>query len=364
MKSAKTIIGITGNIATGKSVVRRMLANAGALSLDADLIAHRIIYPQGQAYQQVVAAFDKSILTENGEISRPKLGKIVFHEPSQLAKLEHIVHPAVSEAVQKRIDGSQAPVIALEAIKLLEAGLDKICDAIWVSHAPEAVQLERLLQIRGLTEEEAHTRLAAQPPQAHKLNQADVIVHTDGPFEATWSQIQAGLNDTIQVWDQPADLSQGWTAPAVIQIPLDELIQFWDKHTASTGESLYEALGLGMVQPLTRHGQLAALLRWKNWNFTATLTQVLPAEILMKDTAAALEGFTAAARQQECELLMLRGRWIETYHLTPNAFGFDMFEPEVLTYPAWRSAAQALADQDQDWNSFWALFLARPLEAL
>ena len=150
MKHTRNLIGITGNIATGKSVVRRMLANAGALGLDADVIGHRMIYPQGPAFQEVLTAFGGGILNENGEISRTSLGEIVFKNPDQLAKLEAIVHPAVTDAIQKRLAHSQSPLVALEAIKLLEAGLGEICNAVWVSHAPHTTQLERLMHILSL----------------------------------------------------------------------------------------------------------------------------------------------------------------------------------------------------------------------
>ena len=363
MKTDKTIIGITGNIATGKSVVRRMLANAGALGLDADVIANRMIYPQGAAYPDVVKAFGEKILTENGEISRPRLGEIVFQDPDQLTKLESIIHPAVTRAILRRIDLSQTPIIALEAIKLLEAGLDEICDAVWVSHVPRKTQLERLLQTRGLTETEALSRIEAQPPQDEKFDQADVLINTQGDFKSTWAQIQAALNDTINSPCGSLPLSKDWAGPTVDRVPLDALLQLWDKQAGESPQSLYQALGAGMIQPLTRKGHLKALLGWQSWNFTAALTQALPAETLMSQMAIVLEAFAAAGRQQQSELMMLPAGWVDRFDLNPTVLGFTRCEPQALTYPAWRDAARSLAAKDRDPEFLYARILAKPLEA-
>ena len=360
MKNGKTIIGITGNIATGKSVVRRMLANAGALGLDADVIAHRMLYPQGPSYSDVVSAFGEEILTINGEISRLRLGEIAFQDPELLAQLESIVHPAVSRAIQTRISQAQTPIIALEAIKLLEAGLGEICDATWVSLAPRETQLERLLQTRGLTEAAALARIEAQPPQDEKRIRADVVIDTHGTFKRTWSQIQAALNDTIQVGEQPLPYSQGWAAPSIGKASIDGFLGFWDENTDDPGESLYAALGTGMIQPLTRDGRLAALLVWENWNFTASLARVLPARILQADLPVFLEAFTAAAQRQGCELLLLPYEWAGHAGLNPGAFGFEKCHAADLAYPAWRTALQSLAPGS--WA--WAKIIAQPLEVV
>ncbi len=358
MDYTKTLIGITGNIATGKSVVRRMLANAGALGLDADVIAHRMIYPQGPAFQDVLDAFGNGILNENGGISRASLGEIVFKDPEQLSKLESIVHPAVTRAIQKRLARSQSSFAALEAIKLLEAGLGEICDAIWVSHAPQETQLERLLHTRDLTEGEAWDRINAQPPQEGKLNRADVVINTDGPFNHTWSQVSEALNDTM--YSSSLALSQGWHCPSVFQLPHNDLLSFWEAQTGKGPEAFYERLGLGKVQPLTQTGQLKALLLWEDRNFTGVLVRVLPGEGLKADYAIVLEAFQAAARRQECELILLPDELARKFEIKPGALGFYRRKPVDLPYPAWQFAAEQIRSPDE--SRVWIKILAQPLE--
>ncbi len=365
MMETSIIIGITGNIATGKSVVRRMLANAGALGLDADLIAHRMIYPQGPAFQDVVSAFGKKILDQKGEIDRSQLGEIVFKDPKKLETLEAIVHPAVAEAVQKRLQDCHSPLAALEAIKLLEAGLGAICDAVWVSHAPRQVQMERLRENRGLSAKAALSRLEAQTPQEEKLARADVVINTNGPFQRTWEQVCQGLNDTIQSKGAkyPGSLafSRAAAGPSAAQLPPKELLGFWQSQTGENAPSLYEALGAQMLQPLVWEGSLSALLTWENWNFTATLTGALPAETLLSAPPIALDAFQEAARRQDAELLLLPNELAREYDLKPASLGFNRCQPDELPYPAWRIAAQRIIKPKKE--PVWARILAKPLEA-
>jgi len=119
----KYIIGLTGNIATGKSVVRRMLEHLGAYSIDADSLSHRAIARGAPGYQPVIDEFGKWILRADGEIDRPKLAQLVFREPQALEKLEDIIHPLVGQAVEIFINRATQKVIVVEAIKLLESCL-------------------------------------------------------------------------------------------------------------------------------------------------------------------------------------------------------------------------------------------------
>ena len=136
----KYVIGLTGNIATGKSVVCKMLEHLGAYSIDADALSHRAIAKGAPGYQTVLDTFGKWILGSDGEIDRGKLGRLVFNDPEALQQLELIVHPLVEKAVDVMIKRAGQPVIVLEAIKLLEGNLASGCDAIWVSYASESIQ--------------------------------------------------------------------------------------------------------------------------------------------------------------------------------------------------------------------------------
>ena len=184
-------IGLTGNIATGKSTVGRMLAELGAEVIDADRITHDVLAVGGAAYAEVVAAFGAEILTSDGNIDRGKLGGIVFSDAEALAQLEGLVHPPVLAELRRRSAASAAPIVVVEAIKLLESGVADDYDAIWVTTCPEAAQIKRLMQSRGLTRAEALRRIHAQPPQAAKLARADVIIDTHGSLEATRAQVVA-----------------------------------------------------------------------------------------------------------------------------------------------------------------------------
>ena len=114
----KYVVGLTGNIATGKSVVRKMLEHLGAYGIDADALGHRCISRGAPGYPEVVRLFGQWILDENGEINRQSLAKLVFPNPGLLAKLEEIVHPLVREAVDLLVKRSHGHIVVIEAIKL------------------------------------------------------------------------------------------------------------------------------------------------------------------------------------------------------------------------------------------------------
>jgi dephospho-CoA kinase len=189
--SAPYCIGLTGNIATGKSAVGRMLASLGAEMIDADKVAHAVMAPAGSAYAGVVAAFGPDIVGNAGEIDRRALGRIVFADPEALKRLEALVHPAVITEVNQRIERSTATAVAVEAIKLLESGMAESYDAIWVTTCSEETQRARLMENRGLSREDALVRIRAQAPQAEKVLRADVVVDTDGTMAETRAQVEA-----------------------------------------------------------------------------------------------------------------------------------------------------------------------------
>ena len=183
-------IGLTGNIATGKSTVGHMLVELGAELIDADQVAHKIIMPGGAAYEGVKQAFGVDILTPVGLIDRQKLGVIVFSDPEALQRLESLVHPPVIAHIDQIISTSHARVVVIEAIKLIESGMADKYDAIWVTACSEAIQLARLMEIRKLQREDAIRRLRAQPLQEEKIARADVLIDTAGSLEQTRAQVQ------------------------------------------------------------------------------------------------------------------------------------------------------------------------------
>jgi dephospho-CoA kinase len=184
-------IGLTGNIATGKTTVGHMLEALGALWIDADKVAHRMMAPGGKAYKAVTETFGPEILERDGTIDRRKLGSLVFSDPAALLQLESLVHPAVIEAVEHQMSLSEAQVVVVEAIKLLESGMAACYEAIWVTVCDEDIQIARLMQTRGLSRAAALQRIRAQPPQSDKIAVADLVISTNGPREATRAQVEA-----------------------------------------------------------------------------------------------------------------------------------------------------------------------------
>ncbi|HEY1012840.1 MAG TPA: dephospho-CoA kinase [Herpetosiphonaceae bacterium] len=192
------LIGLTGNIACGKSTVVAMLRELGAAVCDADAVTHLVQAPGAPAHAAIVAAFGPAVLREPGDaaspIDRPALGRIVFGDPAALRRLEEIIHPAVRAWIwawldERRADGSAVAVI--DAIKLLESGWPAACDAVWVVTAAPEQQLARLMGERGMSGADARQRIAAQNPQADKVAAADVVIDNSGTLDETRAQVLA-----------------------------------------------------------------------------------------------------------------------------------------------------------------------------
>lgn len=364
MKNPFTVIGITGNIATGKSVVRRMLANSGGLGIDADVLAHRMIYPNGPAYQAVIEAFGESILSIDGQILRPLLGDIVFNDQEKLALLESLVHPAVSQSIQARLKLNTCPFAAIEAIKLIEAGLTSICDSLWVSQIPPDLQLTRLVETRGMTEDDARIRIEAQPPQSIKLNLADLIIHTDGSFHSTWQQVRDALNDTITLGGptEPLHLNKdrGWAGHTLQGVAIDSLETFWMEHTGEEIPCLYQRLGLQMAFVILQNEELKALAFWENWNFTGAFQEIISIDPADDLSQMILESFEQYARCQQSEILLLSKAKRQELNLQPETSGYELIAADQLTYPAWQQVATRMTGHQEE--KLWVKVLSQPIE--
>ncbi len=210
--SGKYVIGLTGNIGTGKSVVRRMLEHLGAYGIDADALAHRAIAKGAPGYQPILDAFGSYIVGPDGQIDRGRLGKIVFSDPSALNQLESIVHPLVRQAVDVLVHRSPHRVVVIEAIKLLESDIGKNCDAIWVTYAPPEIQVARLIQNRGMSESDARQRINAQPPQEQKLRAASVVIQNIRTMADTWKQVAVAWQKNVPQQAQGAPAASGQAA--------------------------------------------------------------------------------------------------------------------------------------------------------
>jgi dephospho-CoA kinase len=189
-------IGLTGGIASGKSIVARMLQEQGCPVIEADLVAHEFLKPSNPVAQQVVAEFGPGILGPTGAIDRAKLGEIVFADPQKLARLNALTHPPVLKEIARQLaeiaqkdDSSIAVVVAALHV---EAGYYKNFDRLAVAWCTREQQLARLLN-RGLTREQAERRIASQLPLDEKRRLADDVIDCSRTIEDTRRQVMEML---------------------------------------------------------------------------------------------------------------------------------------------------------------------------
>jgi dephospho-CoA kinase len=199
------VVGLTGNIASGKSLVGQALVRLGGergvrvAHIDADRLSRQAMVPGTEVYRQIVDAFGPRVVGPDGALDRARLGEIVFGDPAALACLEAIVHPAVIALAEGRIAASNESVVVVEAIKLIESGMvRRLCDVLWVVTAPRAVRLERLVRERGMDRAVAEQRIAAQPPEGDKVAQADRVIDNGGAIEETVRQVEQAWQDLVE----------------------------------------------------------------------------------------------------------------------------------------------------------------------
>jgi dephospho-CoA kinase len=348
----KYIIGLTGNIATGKSVVRKMLEHLGAYGIDADALAHRAIAQGAPGYQRVVELFGKWILQPDGQIDRARLGRIVFADPEALEQLESIVHPLVRKAVDLLVRRSRHKVIVIEAIKLLEGELRPASDSIWVSYAPEEIQLERLVRKRGLSAEVARQRIRVQPPQEEKLAAADVVILNDGAFEDTWRQVQSAWEKTFPEKTGAPEPAETRAAGGLrVERPgprqAEEIAQFITK--ASKGRrsldraDIMESFGEKAFLLLKKDQKAVGIAGWQVENLVARTSDVyLEAGIPLQEAMQALIGeVEASSRELQCEasLLFLPPHLLRHSEVW-QGLGYEARSIEDLAVRAWQEAAR------------------------
>ncbi|UYN91644.1 MAG: dephospho-CoA kinase [Anaerolineales bacterium] len=356
----KFVIGLTGNIATGKSVVRRMLEHAGAFGIDADALSHRAIEQNGPGYAAVVQSFGKYILKADGEIDRKKLGQIVFSDPQALKLLEGIIHPIVREGVAHLARLSPHQVIVIEAIKLLESPLREACDVIWVVTADEAVQLARLKQKRGMDLDEARKRMANQSSQAEKAAQADTVIDNSASIEQTWQQVK-------DAWRKLFPQATGETLPTRLRGAVTaglangmQVMRARPRQAEDIAGFINANNGTGKLQPsqvVNAFGEkaflllhtldgLKALLGWKVENLVARVDDFyLERGLLHGEYVPFLVSeVEQASRELQCEVILLfvapalaaqRDLWL--------GLGYEERLPSELSVGAWQEAAQESA---------------------
>lgn len=357
----KFVIGLTGNIATGKSVARRMLEHLGAYTIDADALSHRAYAKGAPGYQPVLDKFGKWLLNKDGEIDRAKLGKLVFNDAEALAQLEAIVHPLVRQAVEMLIQRAPQKVVVIEAIKLLEGELRKVCDSIWVANAPEETQIQRLIAKRGLTRENALERIHMQSAQSAKVALANIVVTNNGSFEDLWKQISAAWKEIVP--DAGAETSESSPTLTKINAAKGEFLALRGKpkHSAAIAElitrlskgarkmnadNVMESFGDKAYMLLHFDGKLVGLAGWQVENLVTRTTDIFLEEHINPQKALELliqEVERASSElQSEASLIFPLGQLAAQEDLWKQ-LGYEKRAVETLGAQAWQdSAAEAL----------------------
>ncbi|OLZ68112.1 dephospho-CoA kinase [Streptomyces sp. IMTB 2501] len=188
-------VGLTGGIGAGKSEVSRLLVEHGAVLIDADRIAREVVAPGTSGLSAVVEAFGTDVLTADGSLDRPKLGSIVFADPEKLAVLNSIVHPLVGVRSRALEETAGADSVVIHDVPLLtENGLAPLYDLVVVVDASPETQLDRLVRLRGMTEQDARARMATQASREQRREIADIVIDNDVPLDALRKRVD-------EVWE-------------------------------------------------------------------------------------------------------------------------------------------------------------------
>lgn len=188
------IIGLTGNIASGKSTVAQMFEKLGARIVDADLVARTVVEPGKPAWEQIVDVFGSGVLNSEGSVDREKLGEIVFNDEKKRELLNAITHPRIVDEIKKHLESNRADgvgVTIIEAALIVEKGgwLRDIVDSLIVVSASEDSRIERLMSRNGYSRDEAMARISSQMPSAEKEKYGDFLIDNSESLEDTKSQI-------------------------------------------------------------------------------------------------------------------------------------------------------------------------------
>ena len=202
-------VGLTGGIACGKSYVLTELCKLGASAIDADQIAHQVIAPGQPAYDEVLTSFGSSILGDNQNIDRKKLGKIVFSDPASREKLNQIVHPHVFEEEERQKADLEAqagslssPILVVDAALMIEAGSYRRYRVVVVVYCQPAVQIQRLMARDRISREEALERIQSQMPILEKIRYGDYLIENSGTLADTRDQVKQVFSELLNLYEE------------------------------------------------------------------------------------------------------------------------------------------------------------------
>ena len=187
-------VGLTGNIASGKSTAASIFGELGAYVIDADRVVHGLLKSGTSTYEKIFDAFGSQILAPNGEIDRKKLGQIVFSDASKRIRLNALTHPEVGAAIRHRISEieqlTSRGIVIVDAALMIETGGYKMYDRLIVVTCDPSLQIARLMSRDGLTEADAKARIGSQMPIEEKLKLANYVINTSGTMRKTRDQVE------------------------------------------------------------------------------------------------------------------------------------------------------------------------------
>jgi len=192
------LIGLTGGIASGKSLVSRQLQRLGAIVIDADQIARDVVQPGSPGLEMITHEFGKSFIGSDGGLDRKAMGLLVFNDPQALKRLNRITHPLILAETEKRLQkyrSEQGCVVVLDAPLLLETGLDRSVDEVWVVVVDQQTQIKRLMARDHLTEQDALCRILTQMPPEEKIRRANRVIDNRGTPEETMRQVEEAWSE-------------------------------------------------------------------------------------------------------------------------------------------------------------------------
>ncbi len=328
-----------------------MLEHLGAYGIDADALAHRAITQGAPGFTSVVDTFGEWILDEEGYIDRARLAKIVFADPEALVRLEAIVHPLVSQAVDLLIRRSVQNIVVIEAIKLLESNLAPGCDSIWVVSAPTELQVARLRHKRQMPEAAARQRISAQSSQDEKMRAANVVIHNEGSFEETWNHVQAAWTKLPKPKEPLLDAPEA-TGPGQLIVrrgrpqDADEIARFITRTTHGkrrmTRQDVMAAFGEKAYLLIERKGDLSGVAGWQVENLVTRIDELyfnsdLPLEFAIPALMEAVEK-ASTELQSEASLLFLPP-YLAQHVGTWRSVGYRPQTIQGLGIRAWQEAA-------------------------
>ena len=356
----KFLIGLTGNIGTGKSVVRRMLGHLGAYGIDADALGHRAIMKGAPGYQAVVDTFGRYILDKAGNIDRKKLARIVFEDVDALEALESIIHPLVSRAIDILVQRTPHQIVVIEAIKLFDSDLSSKCDTVWVTYTPEAMQVQRLSERRGMSDMEALSRIKQQSSQKDKIAKADLVVVNDSSFEKVWKQVYNAWNKLSVNVEAEKEAERAATSSSISTDELLRVKRATPAHANEIAKLLNEigkpALTYDRMAVMESFGEKAFLLLYDNprneligvlsWQVENLVARVY--DIFLKPDlpeAAAVMQFLkrveedAKSLQAEMSMLFIDKKSVISLKIFPS-LGYERNNAEDLESSSWIEAAK------------------------